>query len=90
VSAAIGGPFGREPLYRDKNECLTVAGSFVCMRLVVWSSLFMLIMMAGMGGEGPQWHHFYLCATSTPGLRSPGLSVARCDMGRVDGSRSQT
>jgi hypothetical protein len=52
-------------------------GHVVRMRLVAWSSLFMLIMMDDMGGVGPRCHHYYLYATSNLGLCSLGLGVAR-------------
>jgi hypothetical protein len=49
----VGGSFEKEPLYRGKIKCLTVVRPFVLMCLVVWSSMFVLIMTIGMGGTGP-------------------------------------
>jgi hypothetical protein len=64
-------------------------GRVVRMHLVVSSSMFMLIMTDDMGDAGPWLHHYYLCTTLTPGLRSLGLGVARRVVGLVNGSRNQ-
>jgi hypothetical protein len=42
-------------------------------------------MTGGVGGMGPWLHHYYLCATLTPDLRSLGLSVAHRIASPVDG-----
>jgi hypothetical protein len=59
------------------------------MRLVVWSSLFVLIIMDGVGDAGHWHHHFYLYGKSTLGLCSLGLDVARRIEGPMDGLRAQ-
>jgi hypothetical protein len=69
-----------------KPNAFTVAWPFVRMHLVVsvrdhydsWH-----------GQRGPWRHHYYLYATSTPVLRSLGLTVACRVVGPIDDLRSQ-
>jgi hypothetical protein len=57
--------------------------------LVARSSLIVLIMTDDVGGLEPLRHHYCLCATLTPGLRSLGLGVVRRVAGPVDSMRTQ-
>jgi hypothetical protein len=55
------------------------------MRLVVWLSLFVLIMSDGVGSAA-QRRHYHLCATPTPSLCSPSIAMARRVAGPMDSS----
>jgi hypothetical protein len=46
-------------------------------------------MMDGVGGVELWRHHYRLCATPTPGLRSLGLNVVRRVAGPIDSLHTQ-